>query len=52
MIFARDNGPSHSANITQDLLPANGPEFAKSIEWPPNFPGLNPENLVACLERA
>jgi hypothetical protein len=42
MIFARDNGPSHSANITQDLLPANGPEFTKSNRMATKFSGFKP----------
>ena len=41
-IFQQDGAPAHSANLTQDFLQRNCPDFVKKDEWPPNSPDLNP----------
>jgi len=41
-VFQQDSAPSHSANLTQDWLRANVPDFISKDEWPPCSPDLNP----------
>ena len=41
-IFQQDGAPSHTANVTQDWLRQNCPDFINKQEWPARSPDLNP----------
>ena len=41
-VFQQDGAPAHTAQVTQDWLFINCPDFIAKNEWPPNSPDLNP----------
>ena len=40
--FQQDGAPCHRAQIVQDFLAGNVPDFLDKDEWPPHSPDLNP----------
>ena len=41
-VLQQDSAPAHKANLTQNWLKDNIPEFISASEWPPYSPDLNP----------
>ena len=41
-LFQQDGAPAHTANINQEWLRTNIPDFISKEEWPPSSSDLNP----------